>query len=132
MKAILMSADGVAYTDTVPSSKRQVQLRDGYHIITPVAIYRDIEHRRPSIAVYWQGRVTPEGGPGEEAPTHESARTFFHEQAILKDNKAKAGVSKAWVRQVILALVFFAKTFGMAFGAAMMVMVLYIFLVVLR
>lgn len=131
MKVILMSADGVAYAETAPSARRQIQLRDGYHIISPPAIYRDIKHERPSILVCWQGRPIPEGGPNEDLPAHEALEAFFLEQSIIKDHKGRISVSKAWLRALTLALTIFAKTAFMAVGAFSACMVIYILAVIL-
>ena len=131
MKVILMSADGVAYAETAPSSRRQIQLRDGYHFVSPVAVHRDIEHQRPSILVCWQGRPIPEGGPGEGGPAHDAAENFFLEQSIIKDHKGRISVSKVWVRSLTLALTVFGKTAVMVIGGVSAIMVAYIFSVIL-
>lgn len=97
MKVLYITYSGHAYAEEVHPGFRQVELPDGFHVVTAGSVWRDCEHKKDAIMLVRQGITAPEGDALVRSTIYETERLKYHYRGI--------NTGRMWTRRLLDALI---------------------------
>lgn len=82
MKVLYISYSGHAFAEEISPSYRQVELPDGFHVLTAGSVWKDIDHKKDAIMLCRQGITAPEGDAVVRNTIIETERLKYHYRGI--------------------------------------------------